>query len=164
MPQWRPAAVPPPFRHDTSAYICTLTHSAYFTLLTFFNHTYLPPNTVWRNSAILSLAKISHDYFNGFSRRSMGFPINISQYSAIRKSKISHEVNEWENCSCFWLICCIKMSNLWIVWKHYIFLYFKTHECFTEESIRFIHTGWVRVNDIQPFIRFYLVIPMVRIV
>ena len=96
-PLWHYCApVPPPYRNDTSTYFCTPTHLAYFTThLTAVNHTSVPPELSDAISPYGLLLIKSHDYFNGFSRKTMSFPINISQYCAIRKSKISHneEVN-----------------------------------------------------------------------
>ena len=61
----------------------------------------LPRDTVCRNFTIWSVAKNSHDNFNKFTRRTIGFPLNMSQYCAIRKSTISHKVNERKICLCW---------------------------------------------------------------
>ena len=66
------AAVPPPYRHDTSAYLRTPTH------LTTVNHTSEPPDTIWRNFTIWSVAKIAMITLLCFRRRTIRFPINIS--------------------------------------------------------------------------------------
>ena len=70
-------SVPSSYRHvtfDTSAYRRTPTHLAYFTThLTFVNNTSVPSDTVCFFFTLWSVAKHSHDLFNGFFRRSMGF-------------------------------------------------------------------------------------------
>ena len=112
-PRCHHAAVPPPYRHDTWAYLSKPTHQAYFTtsngcksyLLTFWH---------WHNFTIWPVAKNSLDYFYGCSRRTMGFPINISQYCAIRKSKITdnEEMNGWRKWSWFrWML----HDNVWFM-------------------------------------------------
>ena len=144
------ATVLAPYRHDTSTYLRTVTtHIAYFTThLTAVNHTSVPSDIVWRNFTILIVAKNSQDYCNGIFRRTICIAIIISQYYAIRKSKINQKFREWvRNCSCFRWICCMNMSNKWIIWTHHIFLYFRTFDIFTERSIGFRHNGWVWVND-----------------
>ena len=83
------ATVPSCHRHidTTSAYLHTPTHLEYFTThLTAVNHNSVHPDTVWRNLTIWYVAKNSHDYLTGFSRRTKEFPLNISQYCAICKS------------------------------------------------------------------------------
>ena len=113
-PPWHRAAGPPPYRHPTSSYLRTPTHIAYFTThLTAVNHTTVPSDIVSRNFTIWPVAKNSRDYCNGNCRRTISFPIIISQYYALHKSKINHNnlANKLENCSCFCLICCMKMSN-----------------------------------------------------
>ena len=93
----------------------------------------LPRDTVCRNFTIWSVAKNSHDNFNKFTRRTIGFPLNMSQYCAIRKSTISHkEVNERKICLCWMSERIVHVfggyvaSNLWIACTHYIFLYIRT--------------------------------------
>ena len=86
----------PPLHHASFAAAGLLCYLAYFTTnLRAVNNIFVPHDTVSRNFTIQSIARNSHEDFNGFFKMSIGFPKYISQYCAIYKSKISHnnEVN-----------------------------------------------------------------------
>ena len=158
-------AVPAPYRHDTSTYIRTFTHLAYFTThLTAVNHNSVHPDTVWRNLTIWYVAKNSHDYFTGFSRRTIRFPINISQYCAIGKSKISITRGWMGEGIVHVLVDMLHHNVKFMNCKNTPHIFLVLLNFSSKMSIGFRHTGWVWVHDNQPFIRFYLVKPIVRIV
>ena len=96
-PPWHLSFTVPPFRRSTdTTHRHTSVHPrTWHTSRRTWQMSIIPPDTVWRNFTIWSVAKIAMTTLMGFFRKTMGFPINVSQYCAIRKSTISHneEVN-----------------------------------------------------------------------